>query len=386
MSLNSIFEFHSPTKITFGNNAVKKIGSIAAKYGNKAIIITNTLSLDQTGIIDEVRELLENSLVNVLVFGDVRDDSTSEVADLAAHIAKFGQADFIVAIGGANTQSIAKAAAVVMTNSGEASDYVNGQVLYNPPMTVISIPTVMGSLSEIADGFVLRDKYDNAIKMLRSNLAVAKECIIDPKFYINIPSRFIITNALSIFSASFDSYISKTENKLSETFAFEAMNYVIKNIKLIMTDFTNVEYLNSIALASMYSSIAALNSGLGSIYSISVATNSVSGSDISTIMSILLPYVMEYNMTVATEKYSKIESIFSESDPDMTVLERAIKTSNNIRNCIADLDLPKRLNEIGVQRHDLPEISKLAASYPTMENIPREMEVASIMTILEQAY
>lgn len=386
MPLNSIFEFHSPTKITFGNNALKKIGSIAAKYGNKAIIITNTLSLDQTGIIDEVRELLENSLINVLVFGDVRDDSTSEVADLAAHIAKFGQADFIVAVGGSNTQSIAKAAAVVITNSGEASDYVNGQILYNSPMTVISIPTVMGSLSEITDGFVLRDKYDNVVKMLRSNLVVAKECIIDPKFYINIPSRFIITNSLSIFSASFDSYISKTENKVSETFAFEAMNYVIKNIKLLMTDFTNVEYLNSVALASMYSSIAALNSGLGSIYSISVATNSVSGSDISTIMSILLPYVMEYNMTVATEKYSKIESIFSESDPDMTVLERAIKTSNNIRNCIADLDLPKRLNEIGVQRHDLPEITNLAASYPTMENIPREMEVANIMTILEQAY
>ena len=87
--------------------------------------------------------------MNVMVYSKVNSNSNSDESDIIANLIRYSKAECIVAIGGFKVQNIAKGASVVVTNSGEASDYVSGQSVYHKPFPLISVPTILGSLSEI---------------------------------------------------------------------------------------------------------------------------------------------------------------------------------------------------------------------------------------------
>ena len=146
----AIIEFNIPTKITFGVDSLDCLAYTIKKYGGRTVLVTDGASFNQTGLIDQVVNKLNDKFINVMVYSDINSTSTSDAADIIANLVRYSKAESIVAVGGFKIQNTAKGAAVVVTNSGEASDYINGQPVYHNPLPVIAVPTILGSLSEIS--------------------------------------------------------------------------------------------------------------------------------------------------------------------------------------------------------------------------------------------
>lgn len=385
-----IMEFNIPSKIVFGNDALfTRLASIVKKYGGRTVLITDGKSFSDTGIIEEIVEYLNSNFINVIVFSNVNRESTSEAADIASNIAKFSRADVIIALGGFKVLNIAKAAAIVVTNSGEASDYVNGQPVYHDPMPVIAIPTIFGSMSEISTGVCLFDKYDRVNKQSISKKMYASDCIIDPKLYSTIPVKYVVSSAFSVFSYAFDIYISKSLTILSDTLISKSFRLSLRNLSRIANDTSNMEALLQLSTSNMLCAVSACHSSLGAIRAISIAINSVYGINISLIATIMTPHIMEYFIPVASDKYTLLARSMNISEEDLkdaSPFEIAMHTVSFTKNFLQNINLPVRLREFNISRDNFNMVTNLVLKYPGIEFLPRPITYESIMTILEQAY
>jgi len=103
-------------------------------------------------------------------------------------------------------------------------------------------------------------------------------------------------------------------------------------------------------------------------------------------MSILLPHVMEYNLTTSAGKYVQIARALEEDISDITVIEAAIKAVEGVRKIYLELKIPQRLSDFEIKKSDLPAIAEMAYKIPLTKNTPREMDRNEIETILIAAY
>ncbi|MDA0063616.1 iron-containing alcohol dehydrogenase [Brachyspira hyodysenteriae] len=382
----AIIEFNIPTKITFGVDSLDCLPDAIKKYGGRTVLVTDVASFNQTGLIDQIVNKLNDNFINVMVYSDVNSTSTSDAADIIANLVRYSKAESIVAVGGFKIQNTAKGAAIVVTNSGEASDYINGQPVYHKPLPIIAVPTILGSLSEIATGMCLYDKYEEVNKQNNESNVYASNCIIDPTLYATVPVKYTISSALSVFALSFDIYMSNTLTSITEPLIVHAMKISMQGLKKLISDSNNIDNITTLATANMLCATSACHSSLGAIRALSIAINSVYAVNKSMVCSILLPHIMEYYITVAPNKYVVLSNVIDGIDPEMTPFEIANQSAQHIKQFLHNINLPTRLNEINIDRSKFDKVAELALKYPGMDQLPRTMNFDSIMTILDQAY
>ncbi|MEI0702177.1 iron-containing alcohol dehydrogenase [Brachyspira intermedia] len=382
----AIIEFNIPTKITFGVDSLDCLADTIKKYGGRTVLVTDGASFNQTGLIDQIVNKLNDSFINVMVYSDVNSTSTSDAADIIANLVRYSRAESIVAVGGFKIQNTAKGAAIVVTNSGEASDYINGQPVYHKPLPIIAVPTILGSLSEISTGMCLYDKYEEVNKQNSESNVYASNCIIDPTLYATVPVKYTISSALSVFALSFDIYMSNTLTSITEPLIVHAMKISMQGLKKLISDSNNIDNITTLATANMLCATSACHSSLGAIRALSIAINSVYAVNKSMVCSILLPHIMEYYITVAPNKYVVLSNVIDGIDPEMTPFEIANQSAQHIKQFLHNINLPTRLNEINIDRSKFDKVAELALKYPGMDQLPRTMNFDSIMTILDQAY
>ena len=103
-------------------------------------------------------------------------------------------------------------------------------------------------------------------------------------------------------------------------------------------------------------------------------------------IAILLPHIMEYNLTTSAGTYVQIAKALEEDITDITVIEAAIKAVEGVRKVYLELKVPQRLSEFEISKSKLPEIAEQAYNMPLTRNTPRDMDKNEIETILIAAY
>lgn len=383
----SMFEFNMPFSITCGPGALKELATIVCKYGSRVVVVVDIDELGDTAIVDEITDILAAKFINHMVFSEINKDSTSEACDALAHVVKFSQSDVIIAFGGFHVQNIAKGAAAVLQNSGEACDYINGQKCYYDIFPIISIPIAVGNFLELSSGLYIRDKYDGIVKSTIDKKIHIRECIIDPEIYINIRNKYLLDSVFSIFASSFDAYMHADATSVSDLFAKKGMNIAIKNVASIVNNAKNLDVMNEIAFASMYTSCATSMVGVGTLQSISIGLNARVNCGMPTAMIIILPYLMDYHLVSMPDKYKIIAKMLDDNlDPDMNSFELATKAIVDIRKMIENFNLSSGLNEINIYREEINDIASYIHQHIGIQQSTREVTADNLQTILLQAY
>lgn len=148
------------------------------------------------------------------------------------------------------------------------------------------------------------------------------------------------------------------------------------------TDTQDPKLLRSTYLASIFSGIAHSNTQLGACYAIATAANNLSQLNFDTTLTIVLPHLLEYNLTASAAKYVHIARALEEETADITVIEAAIKAVEKIRKIIVELKIPERLSEFGVKKADLSRIAQQASQNPLLLNSPRDLDKSELEAIL----
>ena len=383
--------YNFPTKIYFGENIAAETGQYTAHLGNKALLVTSGRDFHTSGLIEKICSSLKKSNINILVFDEVSAASNSDTVDIAASLAKSVRCDFIIGLGGCKVQNIARAISVICTNEGESSDFLSEQDGYRlniatTPLPVVSIPTSYGTLSETGFGFVIQDKHDDMRKKMYSEKVCPAVSIVDPALCLTLPKKILSSSGLMVLAYCIELYTSRYSNPVSDACALRAMELISSTLGKIIEEPDNLKLRTTLSMASLLCALAAACGKLGTLYVLSHAVASVDTIYRGTLISAMLPNIMEYNLTVSSGKYVQLARIFGEDVKDITVLEAAIKAVEKVRMYVANFNIPAKLSDLGFRNTYFDRLYAVFSRFEENNYVPREITKDELKIIIEQAY
>jgi alcohol dehydrogenase len=102
--------------------------------------------------------------------------------------------------------------------------------------------------------------------------------------------------------------------------------------------------------------------------------------------TVLLPRVMEYNLTMATERLRDVGRLLGEDLSDLAVPDAAGRTIEGVRGLIATLGLPARLRDLGVALEDMVEVAEAAHRLDLMSRLPKVTSADDLYELLKTSY
>lgn len=378
-------DFFFPSRIIEGNNSINQLPDLISTFGSRVLLIGDSIASQEGGWLQKIKTMLENNTHGVIIYDKVDSKSNTDAVNRAAEQGKFAHCDVIVGFGGRNVLHIAKAVTFLISHEGIIEDYFLGKKGKGKKIAYIEIPTTPGYIPGLIKDFQIIDKYDGLKKYFESDI-LADMVIIDPKVTTSLSEDFVKTIGIETIAIAIESFLSKNTNFFVETYAMKAIEYVSNNLKKTVKDPENLNVRSIICQGGLLASMALNFSSQGLSYAIAMALNSIYGINQALLMSVMIPYVMEFNLTTSANKLVFICKAFGDNIADISVVEAAIKAVENMRKISIENGIPQRLSELNVVEEDLVKVAKISRNYDFLHNLPRPVSREDILAILSSAF
>jgi alcohol dehydrogenase class IV len=382
-------DFHLPTKIYAQSNIINHIGEIISSSGaNRALIITSSDDYEkfETTIENIVDNLNKNDVITI-IYDEIPGKTNNEYIDSAVYYAKKTQTDIIIGLGRIESINAAKAIAILANNFYFCEDIFEYPKT-DKPMPLALVPFIPSFGLEILPCFFIPDIHEN-IKRIYYNFQLYPELtIIDPNLAIMADDDETARASIAALALSVESLISNKSSEFSNTYALKSIDLTFQNLVNSFREPDNAEYRLPLSLASLLSGIAVSTAFMSVAFSLSLSLSSLSSIPLSISIGILLPHIMEYNLTTpkSTDKYIQIAKVMDEDVRGISRIEAAIKAIEAIRKVGTDIDIPQRLSDFEISKTIFNKVSEIALSYPFIKHSPRILTQDELETILIAAF
>ena len=177
------FNFHVHPRIWVGSDALLRLpllaGELAGKNRPRCMLIVDPL-LYESKTVDRVRALLEERGIQVLIFDEIPERSTSRVADDALRQARGSRAPMVVALGGLKTMMIGRAAAALARGELDVDAVLAGAESNCERVPLVEIPTSFRHPFLTQDCLLLPDGRDRRIRLARVPGSAPAAVLVDP--------------------------------------------------------------------------------------------------------------------------------------------------------------------------------------------------------------
>jgi len=202
---------------------------------------------------------------DLLLHVNVDDEpKTSYIDKLVATVREYSTElpDGIVGIGGGSTMDIAKAVSLLLTNPGSAADYQGWDLIQNPAVYKVAIPTLSGTGAEISRTTVLTGPEKKL--GINSDYTLYDQIMLDPQLLAGVPKD-------QWFYTGMDCYIHDVES-LEGTFLNEfSRSYGEKSIELCRQVFLedHKDKDDKLMMASYFGGMSIAYSQVGACHALS---------------------------------------------------------------------------------------------------------------------
>ena len=249
------FVFHNPTKLYFGNKALDNLSTQLDNYGPKVLLVYGGGSIKRNGIYDAVLQQLHKAGKQVLELSGVTPNPTIEKVMEGTAIARSGNVDLVLAVGGGSVCDCSKAIAGSAYCEADPWDYYFNNF---GPMTCRWIPvgcvlTMAGTGSEMNSGSVVSKHSENRKKFYY--FRNPDFTVLNPEYTYTVPRRQTVAGIYDIMSHILEQYLSGTDDNTSDYIAEGLMRGLIASSRRVLANPRDYEARSNI----MWTATWALN-------------------------------------------------------------------------------------------------------------------------------
>ena len=229
--------FRVPPKIYFKRGSVEPaLRELAGK--KRAFIVTDRYLFD-SGMVNNITNVLEDMDIDYQIFFDVKPDPTLSTIDEALTMVRPYQPDVIIALGGGSPMDAAKIIWLMYehpeVNFADISMRfmdIRKRICAIPELgkkaQLVAIPTTSGTGSEVTPFAIITDdathvKYAIADYALTPNMA-----IIDANFVDNLPKGLTAASGFDALVHAVEAYVSVMATNFTNSAALEAIKQVFR--------------------------------------------------------------------------------------------------------------------------------------------------------------
>jgi alcohol dehydrogenase class IV len=381
------FEFATAARIVFGAARLREAGDIVRAFGTHVLVVTGS-SPDRA---DRLLSLLGERGVGATVFR-VAGEPEVETVRRGATVARDEGCDCVVGFGGGAALDAAKAIAVLVTNAGDVSDYLEiigrGEALTAAPVPFVAIPTTAGTGSEVTANSVLSSPEHRVKVSLRSPMMLAKMALVDPELTYELPAAITATTGLDALVQLIEPFVSRRANPLTDGLCREGMTRVARSLRAAFESGRDVKAREDMAVASLFGGMALANAGLGAVHGLAGPLGGMIRAPHGALCAVLAPHAVETNLRAlrarepgsdALPRYAEVARLLT-GDPGA----RPDDAVAWLKRLVANLGIP-RLGSYGLTSADVPELVEKAGRASSMKPNPVVLTPEELATIVQSA-
>src|SRR2546428_866864 len=226
------FSYYLPTKILFGFGALKGLGEEVVTLGaRKALLVTDKV-MEKTGIVSKVSAHLDG--LGYDTFDDVEPEPRVEVAESVARKVRSSPYDLVLGVGGGSSLDMAKLAAGLATNEGEARSFVGTGLLRRKALPTIMLPTTAGTGAELTVTSMVT--VEGHKRWINSTLLMPTVALVDPELTMTMPQSVTAATGLDALCHNTEAYLSAAANVITDSAALEGVRLTVDNLEEAFTN------------------------------------------------------------------------------------------------------------------------------------------------------
>jgi len=377
--------YYLPTELVTGPGALDQIGSGAARFGKRALLVSGGGSARRSGILDRASSLLSVAGIEVTLFDRVAHEPDLTMIESGISLARSAGCDLVVGLGGGSVLDTAKAVAGLATLPGSVADYHAGRTIESSGLPFLAIPTTAGTGAEVTRNAVLIDPETRVKKSIRDDRWFARVAIVDPQVMVSMPPNVTASTGSDALCQAIEAFTSIAASAVTDALAMQAIERVGKGLSRAYHQGSDLEAREDMAYASLMAGIAMANARLGGVHGMAHPLGSHYHIPHGVVCGLLLPYTMAYNLSYAEDKYARVGRLLGDKRPHETTAEAAAAAVTLVRDLLAEIGIPAHLRQYGVKRENLSTIVEESLPSGSLKHNPRPLGAEDVRKILEAA-
>lgn len=381
-----VISLRSPHLILAGIGASERLGQEAKGMGARKALLVTDKGVSHSGIGKKIKDLLEKEGIASEIFDEVISDPDIINVETCIEVGKKGKYDLLVGVGGGSSMDIASITSVMLTNPGAVRDYFGINLVKNPGIPTILIPTTAGTGAEVTPNAVLTDTEEKMKKAIISPYILPRVAIIDPLLTLSMPPSVTSFTGMDALTHAVESFTAANATVLTDLFAKEAMILIGRSLRTAVANGNNLEARYDMSIGSLYAGISLANAGVAAVHALAYPLGGLFNIPHGVANGLLLPYVMEFNVLGNIPKFAQIAQFLGEKVDHLPSLDQAYCAAKAVKALYQDLNVPQSLTELKIPKNVIPTMAQAAVNVTRLlANNPRTMTLQDAERIYEKA-
>jgi alcohol dehydrogenase class IV len=381
------YQIFLPQVIRFGVGIVDTLGQQVKNLGVKKALIVTDPGVYNSGLVQPLTEQLASTGISADIFSDAEPEPSLSRLDTAKEEFVRKNFDVIIGVGGGSSLDTAKGLSILLAHGGNGEDYIGTDKIPGPGIPLITIPTTAGTGSEVTNIAIFSDLKKELKVGIVSPYLLAKMALIDPILTYGCPTNVTAASGIDALVHAIECYTSNKANSFTDSIAIKAMNLIWTNLITAASDGANKEARNAMSEGALLAGIAFGNSGVAAVHALAYPLGARFHVSHGVANGLLLPHVMECNLSAEPSKYAHIAEILGVRIKGMTPLEAATEGVKVVKSLVKDIGIPHRLRDLNV-----PEEALEGMAVATMDvtrllaNNPKVLTLDDVRSIWKNAW
>lgn len=353
--------YNAPTKL-FIDHPIYEVGKIIKDYGYKKVLfLYGGGSIKKTGLYQEVVEsLINNEIEYIEVSGVEPNPKLSFVEKVLAQNYDF---EMILAVGGGSVIDTAKSIAVSYKSGIEPWKFNSHEVVATSSIPVGVILTISAAGSEMSSSCVITNSKLNIKQGFNSEVNRPLFAIMNADLTYSVSKYQTACGIVDIMMHTLERYISNECSMLAEKFAIALLKTVVKNGVVAYNNPCDYQARKELMLASSFSHNGLTHVGRNYKMRAHAFEHIISGFYDNVThgagLAIVWPAYSKY-----VYKNALLTPLFAELAYELFAVEKTNDIANDAYKGIIKmeeffklLDMPIRLEEVGINQNELERFS-----------------------------
>ena len=358
------FQFHNPTRLHFGENALDFLADELKNYGPTVQLSYGGGSIRKNGIYDQVMAILKAAGKTVIDDGGVMPNPTLERMLEGAAKAKANNVDLILAVGGGSTIDYAKGVSV--SAWCDEDPWEKYYTRFEEPscriIPVGSVLTMVGTGSEMNGGSVISNHKANLkVGKVFGPAVYPKFTVLNPRFTFTVPRRQMVAGIFDIMSHILEQYFSGEDDNTSDYISEGLMHSLIHSSRIAVKNPEDYEARSNI----MWTATWALNTliAMGKTtdwevhmlgHAVGTLTDATHG---MTLSAVSLPYyrhILPYGLKKFARFAVNVWGIAADGKSDRQLADEGLAA---FEAWMREIGVSMNITELGATEEMLPKIA-----------------------------
>jgi alcohol dehydrogenase class IV len=314
--------------------------------------------LVQSGIIARVEDLLKRAGLVVACFSGVEPDPRYEIVTEAAESIRKENADLVLGIGGGSSLDIAKVSSILVTNVDPVTSYFGIDLIPQPGLKMILIPTTAGTGSEVTPIAILSDHHEKLKKGVVSPYLFPDCALLDPELTLGLSPEVTAATGMDALIHAIESYTSKNATPMTDMLAWQALGLLFNNIREAYAEGGNLEARSKMLEGSLLAGMAFANAGVTAVHAFAYPIGAEFHIPHGIANTIMLVPVMQFNLLGNLGKFAHLAKVFGQQIAGLNKRKAAQLAVEAVQELAEDLNVPQRLIAFGVRDEHIPALAQ----------------------------